>query len=77
MPTKITANQTNRNNLIASTRLDPVIWDSMIKCAELNGYETVSAFVRDCVLEKMSSTAYAMISICKENKTKAFSLNDF
>ena len=60
----------NKDNIVASTRLDGVLYESMIRCAELNGYSSVSAFLHDAVIDKCSSVGYAMISLCNDRKTQ-------
>ena len=57
-----------KKHKVASAALSIPVFDSMIRCAELLGYESVSDFVRDAVLDKMSDTASAMQSIINENR---------
>ena len=45
------------------------IYETAIRCAELQGYESVSAFVRDAVLDKVKATAAAMSAIANEYYT--------
>ena len=45
------------------------IYETAIRCAELQGYETVSAFVRDAVLDKVKATSAAMSAIANEHYT--------
>ena len=68
MPTKIETFQKSKNRVI-SAGINAVVYETMIRCAELNGYETVSAFVKDAVLEKIQSTASAMRAIAEEHKS--------
>ena len=58
----------HKDNTVASTRLDAVLYDSMTRCAELNGYSSVSSFIHDAVIDKCSSTGYAMISLCNDRR---------
>ncbi len=58
----------HKDNIVTSTRLDAVLYDSMIRCAELNGYSSVSSFIHDAVIDKCSSTGYAMISLCNDRR---------
>jgi SUMO ligase MMS21 Smc5/6 complex component len=68
--TKIETFQNPKHNRkIASAQLNNTVFESMLRCAELNGYETVSDFVRDAILEKCENTAYAMAAIMKQNKS--------
>jgi hypothetical protein len=57
-----------RKHKVASAALSIAVFDSMIRCAELMGYESVSDFVRDSILDKMSNSASAMLSIINENR---------
>ena len=52
-----------------SAAMPVTIYETAIRCAELQGYETVSAFVRDAVLDKVKATAAAMSSIANEHYT--------
>ena len=60
----------NTDNIVASTRLDTVLYDSMIRCAELNGYSSVSSFLHDAVIEKCSSVGYSLISLCNDRRNE-------
>ena len=71
MPTKIYSPVRNKPTAVASARIDSALYVSMVRCAELNGYEYVSAFVKDAILDKMQSTASAMVAICKDSRVKA------
>lgn len=60
----------NTDNIVASTRLDTVLYDSMIRGAELNGYSSVSSFLHDAVIDKCSSVGYALISLCNDRRNE-------
>ena len=66
MPTTIETFQKrngNFKNLTAS--VDLTIYETAIRCAELNGYQSVSSFVKDDLLDKIKSTAAAMSSVAE------------
>ena len=65
----------NTDNIVASTRLDTVLYDSMIRCAELNGYSSVSSFLHDAVIDKCSSVGYALISLCNDRRDESLMSN--
>jgi hypothetical protein len=54
----------NFKNLTAS--VDLTIYETAIRCAELNGYKSMSSFMKDCLLDKIKSTASAMSCIAEE-----------
>ena len=56
---------------VASTALNETVYETMIRCAELNGYETVASFVKDAILDKISMIASAMKMIANENRSQA------
>ena len=60
----------HKDNIVTSTSLDAVLYDSMIRFAELNGYSSVSPFIHDAVIDKCSSTGYAMISLCNDRRNQ-------
>ena len=69
-PTTIdTYQQTRYNYKNVSAAMPVTIYETAIRCAELQGYETVSAFVRDAVLDKVKATAAAMSAIANEHYT--------
>ena len=68
--TKVTSYNKNAKHRVVSAHLTPTLHESMLRCAELTGYDFISEFVRDAVLDKMKSTASAMISFCEEAKAK-------
>ena len=74
--TKLESSQTNRGPMVASARLEPVVYETMLRVAELNGYETVSSFCKDAILDKIKSTARAMAAIVEEQRDQVFSLGD-
>lgn len=67
--TRLTSYQnTSRSSKIASAALPIAVFETMIRCAELQGYESVSDFVKDSILAKCEDTAYQMIGVVKDNK---------
>ena len=69
-PTTIETFQRTRYNYKNVSAAMPVtIYETAIRCAELQGYESVSAFVRDAVLDKVKATAAAMSAIANEHYT--------
>lgn len=68
--TKIAANTKARygNTCVMSSSVPEAIYQSAVRCAELNGYETMSAFIKDAIIEKVQTTAMAMSSLCQEHK---------
>lgn len=54
----------NYKNLTAS--VDLTIYETAIRCAELNGYNSVSGFVKDALLDKIKATAASMTMIAEE-----------
>jgi hypothetical protein len=72
MPTKITSFQKpNCKQKIASANLEIVVYETMLRCAELNGYTNISHFVKDAILDKCMVTTAAMTSILQRNKVVA------
>ena len=58
-PTTIeTYQQTRCNYKNVSAAMPLTIYETAIRCAELQGYESVSAFVRDAVLDKVIATKF-------------------
>lgn len=57
----------NRKNLTACVEL--TIYETALRVAELQGYETVSSFVKDAILDRIKLTASAMSSIASDNYT--------
>ena len=51
--------------------VDITIYETAIRCAELNGYTNVSAFVKDAILDKVKSTATSMLCIADERRSMA------
>ena len=72
MPTKIETFQNIKSKKYKNltSTVDLTVFETAIRCAELNGYTTVSAFVRDAVLDKIKSTAAAMSSIANERYSR-------
>ena len=65
-----TYRQTLYNYKNVSAAMSVTIYETAIRCAELQGYESVSAFVRDAVLDKVKATAAAAMStIANEHYT--------
>jgi hypothetical protein len=64
----------SRNSRIASAQLTTTCHETMLRCAELQGYENISDFVRDAILSKCEETAYAMLGIMKDNKSSVASV---
>ena len=58
------------NRAIASTQLPTAVFDSMTRCAELEGYNSVSSFLRDAIIEKCQATTAAMQVLFHQNKVK-------
>ena len=58
----------NIDNIVSSTRLDTVLCESMIRCAQLNGYSSLSPFLHDAVIDKRGSLGYALISLCNDRR---------
>ena len=55
-PTTIeTYQQTRYKYKNVSAAMPVTIYETAIRCAELQGYESVSAFVRDAVLDKVKA----------------------
>ena len=54
---------------IVSAHLPLVMYDTMLKIAELTGYTTVSAFVKDAVCDKVKNISLAVSEIAVENKS--------
>lgn len=70
--TKVAVTQQKRygNTCVMSSSVPDVIYQSAVRCAELNGYETMSAFIKDAIIEKVQTTAMAMNSLCREHKVQ-------
>ncbi len=66
----VTYQNKKHNRAIASTQLPVAVFDSMTRMAELEGYDSVSSFVRDAIIEKCQATAAAMQVILRETKVK-------
>ena len=56
------------NTHVMSSSVPVHVYETAVRVAELNGYETMSAFVKDAILDKIQSTAVAMNEICKGEK---------
>lgn len=70
MPTKLVSTQSAKNNYRNLTGcVDVTVYETAIRCAELMGYESISAFTKDAVLEKIKRTAMAMSSIADSRMT--------
>ena len=65
MPTKKTTSTSTAK--VVSTSLDITVYETMTRCAELNGYTKIADFVKDAVLDKCMNTAAAMTSICRDH----------
>jgi hypothetical protein len=68
--TRLVSYQKTTTRKVASAQLSTTCYETMLRCAELNGYECISDFVKDAILAKCESTAYAMIGIMKDNKSQ-------
>ena len=69
-PTTIeTYQQTRYNYKNVSAAMPVTVYETAIRCAELQGYESISAIVRDAVLDKVRATAVAMSAIVNEHYT--------
>ena len=68
---RITVNQQKRNGntLIMSACVPEVIYETGLRVAELHGYESMSSFVKDAIIEKIEATASAMSNICRKQKS--------
>ena len=62
-----TYKQTRYNYKSVSAALPVTVYETAIRCAELQGYESVSAFVRDAVPDKVKATAAAMSANANEH----------
>ena len=72
MPTKIQSFRISHNNAKNLTAcVDLSVYETSIRCADLMGYETISSFVKDAILEKVKRTAVAMTSIADSRMTRA------
>ena len=67
---KIESNQQKRNgnSYVMSSSVPQVVYETAIRCAELNGYDSMSSFIKDAILEKMQLTSTAISMICSEHK---------
>ena len=54
------------NGFIVSGRIDSTSYEAMIGLANLYGYESVSSFVRQAVLEKCSNMSVAMAGMFQD-----------
>ena len=69
-PTTIeTYQQTRYNYKDVSAAMPVTIYETAIRCVELQGYESVSAFVRDALLDMVKATSAAMSAIANEHYT--------
>ena len=69
--TRLTSYQNAANRRIASAQLSSTVFESMLRCAELLGYESVSDYVKDAILDKMDATASTLKIIVKDNRSMA------
>lgn len=62
------------NKLIASAQIPGDVHSAMLKMAELQGYESMSAFIADAIVEKIELGARALLGSVqtKHSKYKAF-----
>lgn len=58
------------NRAIVSTQLTTPVFESMKRIAELSGYDSVSSFLRDAVIEKCQQTTSAIQVLFKESKVQ-------
>ena len=58
----------NGNSCVMSSSVPVVVYETALRCAELHGYSSMSAFIKDAILEKMQTTSMAISSICQKNK---------
>ena len=67
---KIQASQQKRhgNTCVMSSSVPQVVYETAIRCAELNGYDSMSGFIKDAILEKIQLTSTAISMICSEHK---------
>ena len=54
--------------MILSASVPTVVYETSVRCAELLGYDTMSSFVRDAILDKMEQVGAAVGSIARQNK---------
>ena len=66
MSFKIETFQKTSNRKIASCQINSSVYEIMIRCAELNGYETVSAFVKDAILDKCKRQVASTAAVLEE-----------
>lgn len=66
----VTYQNKKHNRAIASTQLPVAVFDSMTRCAELEGYDSVSSFLRDAIIEKCQTTVAAMQVLFHQSKEK-------
>ena len=71
MTTIETYQKSRRNWKNMTAAVDITIYETAIRCAELNGYTNVSAFVKDAILDKVKSTATSMLCIADERRSMA------
>ena len=67
--TRLTSYQKADNRRIASAQLSSTVFESMLRCAELLGYDSVSDYVKDAILDKMDATASTLKVIIKDNRS--------
>ena len=69
--TRVASSQQKRygNTSVMSSSVPNTIYECAVRCAELNGYETMSQFVRDAIIEKVQASAIAMNMACMEYKS--------
>tara|TARA_R110002012_G_C11395802_1_gene585119 strand:+ start:248 stop:454 length:207 start_codon:yes stop_codon:yes gene_type:complete len=67
MSFKIETFQKTSNRKVASCQINSTIYEIMIRCAELNGYETVSGFVKDAILDKCKREIASTAAVLDES----------
>ena len=67
--TRLTSYQKATDRRIASAQLSSTVFESMLRCAELLGYDSVSDYVKDAILDKMDATASTLKVIIKDNRS--------
>ena len=72
--TRVVSTQQKRhgNSSVMSASVPNEIYEFAVRAAELNGYETMSHFIRDAIIDKVQSAVCAMSAVCSDAKIKKF-----
>jgi len=73
-PKLVTYQKNKKDKLIASAQIPSDVHSAMLKVAELQGYESISSFVADAIVEKIELGARALLGTVqtKHSKYKGF-----